>query len=57
MTAKKPSEEKPSRVRIEDLKAEAKELTDKEKEKVKGGKTPSAPNPLPIPYPNLGKKD
>lgn len=56
MTAKKPSEEKPSRVRIEDLKAEAKELTDKEKEKVKGGATPSPP-PVPIPYPNLGKKD
>jgi len=57
MTAKKPSDEKPSRIRIEDLKAEAKELTNKEKEKVKGGATPSAPGPLPIPYPTTGKED
>ena len=56
MTAKKPSEEKPSRVRIEDLKAEAKELTEKEKEKVKGGATPSPAGPVPIPYPNSKKE-
>ncbi len=56
MTAKKPPEEKPSRVRIEDLKAEARRLTDKEREKVKGGVTPPTSGPVPIPYPNT-KKD
>ena len=56
MSAKKPADEKPGRVKIEDLKAEARELTNKEKKKVKGGVTPTPSGPVPIPYPNT-KKD
>ena len=56
MNDKKPAEEKPARVNIEDLKAEARELTNKEKQKVKGGVTPNPSGPVPIPYPNT-KKD
>ena len=56
MNAKKPVDEKRARVNIEDLKAEARELTNKEKKKVKGGVTPTPSGPVPIPYPNT-KKD
>jgi len=55
MNAKKPAEEKPDRVRIEDLKAEARELSNKEKKKVKGAATPTPSGPVPIPYPNTRK--
>ena len=56
MNAEKPVDEKRVRVNIEDLKAEARELTNKEKKKVKGGATPTPSGPVPIPYPNT-KKD
>ena len=56
MTANKPPEEKPARVKIEDLKAEARELTNKDKKKVKGGFTPTPSGPVPIPYPNIKKE-
>lgn len=41
------------RIKIETLKATT--LTDREQEKVKGGKTPSPAGPVPIPYPNVSK--
>ena len=56
MNAKKSVDEKRGRVNIEDLKAEARELTNKEKKKVKGGVTLTPSGPVPIPYPNT-KKD
>ena len=37
LRSKKPADKKPGHVKIEDLKAEAQELTNKEKKKVKGG--------------------
>jgi hypothetical protein len=41
----------PTPDKIDDL--DAKELSAEESHKVKGGAAPSAPNPVPIPYPNL----
>lgn len=34
----------------------SKPMTDRDQEKVKGGKTPAPGGPVPIPYPNIGLK-
>ncbi len=55
MTTKKRTEEKTGRIRIEDSKASVRELTDKQKEQIKGGAIPAPAGPVPIPYPNTRK--
>jgi hypothetical protein len=43
----------PTPDKIADL--DAKDLSAEESQQVKGGATPSAPQPTPLPYPNLKK--